>query len=160
MSKKRILIDQIVSILDQELNSIALSAKAAHEAATHEESKAEDSHDTRGLEASYLAGAQMARAEIIRKVIANFRFVEVRDFDRSESIGNGPLVELESNGKRAHYFLVEQGGGLSVEFEGKPVQVINVQAPLGDALLGRRLGETVEIEGPRINREYEVVGIA
>src|SRR4051812_18493840 len=77
MNRKQELIQIIMAQLNSELELITQSAKAAHEAATHEESRAEDSHDTRGLEASYLAGAQMARAEALKKTIASYQFMNV-----------------------------------------------------------------------------------
>ena len=58
MPKKQKLIEAILLELESELSVLADAAKAAHLAATHEESVAEDPHDTRGVEASYLAGAQ------------------------------------------------------------------------------------------------------
>ena len=106
MSKKRALLDLVVSTLTRELESIAQSAKAAHEAATHEESKAEDAHDTRGLEASYLAAGQMARIDSLKKVIASYQFMKLPDFKPSDPIGVGALVELTSAGKTLHCFLV------------------------------------------------------
>ncbi|NBU22139.1 hypothetical protein EBS43_12140, partial [bacterium] len=60
--QKSQILASIVQKLNHELQTIELSAQAALEAATHEESKAEDQHDTRGLEASYLARAQASRA--------------------------------------------------------------------------------------------------
>ena len=160
MSNKREIIQIILAQLNTELELITQSAKAAHEAATHEESKAEDSHDTRGLEASYLAGAQMARAEALKKTITTYQFMNVRERKASDAIDIGALIELESAGRKFHYFLVNQGGGMAITFEGKTVQVIASQAPLGEALLGRKVGDSVEVEGPRVQREYKITAVA
>jgi transcription elongation GreA/GreB family factor len=159
-SKKRALMELILAHLDGELDTLMRSAKAAHEAATHEESKAEDSHDTRGLEASYLAGAQMARIESLRKVIHNYQTLELRDFAKKDPIGIGALVELDLNGKAVHCFLVATGGGTTVVHEGQRVQVITPQSPLGEALLGRRAGDLAEVETRESTLEYEIVGVA
>ncbi len=155
------LIERILVHLSQEVASLQKSARAAHEAATHEESKAEDHHDTRGLEASYLAGAQAARVAELQAIISNFQFSKPRNFAPSDPIAAGALVELECEGRRSWIFLVVQGGGLSLKFEGdRTVQVITPQAPLGDALLGKRAGEAVEVEGQKKSREYEVVSVS
>lgn len=159
MSRKRELVDLILANLNRELESITRSAQAAHEAATHEESKAEDQHDTRGLEASYLAGAQMARIEALKKTIASYQFAEFREFRSDEGIGLGALVEVETNGKRSRYLLVGQGGGISVTQGGESIQVITPQAPLGEALMGRRKGDAVEVEGQKQIREYEIIQV-
>jgi transcription elongation GreA/GreB family factor len=159
MSAKKELIRLIVKTLNQELESLASSAKAAHEAATHEESKAEDAHDTRGLEASYLAGAQMARIEALRKTISILQHSEFKDIQPGGAIESGALIELESGGKRSLCFLVSQGGGISLPFQGKSVQVITPQSPLGEALLGRSVGEEVEVEAQKGIREYEIIKV-
>jgi len=159
MSKKRELIQIILTQLNTELELILLSAKAARQAATHEESKAEDSHDTRGLEASYLAGAQMARALALKKTIAAYPFMNVQELKAGDSIKVGALIEVENTGKKFHYFLVSQGGGMAVTFEDRTVQVITSAAPLGEALLGRKVGDVVEIEGQRVPREFKITAI-
>jgi len=158
--EKSELIEHILAHLSQEVASLERSAQAAHEAATHEESKAEDHHDTRGLEASYLAGAQAARVAELQAIISNFQFSKPRNFSPSDPIAAGALVELDCEGKRTWVFLVVQGGGLTLKLGGsRIVQVITPQAPLGDALLGKRAGEAVEVEGQKQSREYEVVSV-
>ena len=52
------LLKQIVSCLSESLGILEKAARASHEEATHESSKAESKYDTRGLEAAYLAGGQ------------------------------------------------------------------------------------------------------
>jgi transcription elongation GreA/GreB family factor len=160
MMNKRNLIDGILELLSKELEQMTRSALVAHEEATHAESKAEDRHDTRGLEASYLAGAQAARASEIQRLITLFRFMHLPEYQSGDLIGPGALVELDLNGRRSCYFLVPQGGGLSLQHEGKPVRVITPQAPLGEALLGRSVGTTIQVEGGTVTREYHVVGIS
>lgn len=135
------------------------SAAAAKDAATHEESRAEDKHDTRATEAGYLAGAQAARVAELRRVLTVLRMFPLRDLAPEAQIAPGALVELETNGARALYFLIPQVGGISVRVADRPVQVISPQSPLGDALLGRRRGEVIEVEmGPK-TREYEVISV-
>lgn len=153
---KQKLIEQIIAKLEQELNAVTQAAKAAHEAATHEESKPEDQYDTRGLESSYLAGAQAHRAVELKQLITQFRNLPVREFKESDRVELGALVELQLNGKLYFYFLVAQGGGLSASFDGRIVQVITPHAPLGEELLDRKIGDTVEVEAQGVVREYEV----
>jgi len=157
---KRKLVTEIRSKLNQELSVVLKSAKAAHEAATHEESRAEDSHDTRGLEASYLAGAQAARVAELRQLILVYKFLPIFELDPMDQIGLGALIELEVFGKRSYYFLVHQGGGMCVQIDGKAVQLITPQSPLGAAIAGRRAGDCVEVEGREVVREYKIISIS
>ena len=55
---KRALIKKIVARLTDELEVYFRAAHASRAEATHEQSKAENKYDTRGLEASYLAHGQ------------------------------------------------------------------------------------------------------
>lgn len=158
---KQKIIDAILEKLTGELDVLIQSAKAAHEAATHDESRAEDHHDTRGLEASYLAEAQGKRIQDLEQLIALFRNAAVRDFKPTDTIDIGAVVELElhPSQKRSFYFLLNHGGGMSVSIEGKPIQIITTNALLGEALLDKRLGDAIEIEAQNSTREYVVTGI-
>ncbi|MCM2278646.1 MAG: GreA/GreB family elongation factor [Oligoflexia bacterium] len=158
MSKQR-LIEAIVAKLEAELAVLERAVSAAREAATHEESKAEDPHDTRGLEASYLAGAQAARALELRQLIGMYKFLPLRTFRSDDPIGEGALVLLGFGGRKTYYFLAGQGGGLSVSIEGHTVQVITPKAPLGEALQGKRAGESCELEAQGNSREHEILSV-
>jgi transcription elongation GreA/GreB family factor len=160
---KRRLVETIQTHLAEELATLVQAAKAAHEAATHEESRAEDAHDTRGLEASYLAGAQAQRAAELKSLILMWKFLPLREFGPEDVACPAALVELEHShaGKttRAFYFIAPQGGGLVTRVDGQPVQVITPNSPMGEAILGKKEGDTVEIETRSGMRSYRVIGI-
>src|SRR4051812_31376659 len=99
---KRRLVETIQTHLAEELATLMQAAKAAHEAATHEESRAEDAHDTRGLEASYLAGAQAQRAAELQSQLMMWKFLPLRDFGGPDDVAcPAALVELEYQGAKA-----------------------------------------------------------
>jgi len=154
---KKTLIHQLQVHLAQELALLVDAARSAHEAATHEESKPEDSHDTRSVEASYLAGAQAQRASEIQQQITMYKFMPLRVYGKNDVICPGSLVELQLNQTRAFYFIAPQGGGLITTLDGKPIQVITPQSPMGEALLGKKEGDTVEVEIRDNTREYKVI---
>jgi transcription elongation GreA/GreB family factor len=154
------IIEKITEKLEAELEPMLRAAEAAHAAATHEESRAEDQHDTRGLEASYLAGAQAQRALELKQLISLFRLMHPRDFQASEPADLGAVIELEQGGRRSLYFLVQAGGGISIRSDdGKTIHVIAPKSLLGEELMGKRAGETfeIELEGQGGTREYEVI---
>ena len=55
MNKSQLL-KEIVAALGESLETLERAARASHNEATHESSRAESKYDTRGLEAAYLAG--------------------------------------------------------------------------------------------------------
>src|SRR3954466_5889588 len=116
---KRRLVETIKTHLAEELATLMQAAKAAHEAATNDESKAEDAHDTRGLEASYLAGAQAQRAAELQAQITMGKFLPLREYGPEDVACPAALVELEHGQTRAFYFIAPQGGGLITQMDGR-----------------------------------------
>ena len=159
MDKQKV-VEQIRQYLDQELAAALQAAKAAYEAATHEESKPEDQYDTRSLEASYLAGAQAKRADEIQQLLTMYKFLPIRPYGADDVICAAALVELDVRGTRAFYFIAPHGGGMVTAVDGKPVQVITPNSPVGDAIIGHRVGDVIEVEVRDSVRVYKVISIA
>ncbi len=157
---KKKLIEAILLQLRGELETISRAARVAHQEATHEENKAEDQYDTRGLEASYLAAAQGKRAAELERLIALYQASLGLDLPVPRDADVGALIEVECRGKRSFFFLVGEGGGLQVSVEGKSIHVITPNAPLGEALTGKRPGDSFEVEINKQEREYRVISIS
>ena len=159
MDKKK-LITTIIEQLEKDLKSLAQAAQATYEAATHEESKPENEYDTRGLEASYLAGAQAKRVGEIKEVLSMFKLSEIKDFKPLDAIAAMALVEVEYQSKLSLVLVMPKGGGIALQFEGKPIQVITPNSVLGEALVGLRAGETAEVETGGKIREYKILSVS
>jgi transcription elongation GreA/GreB family factor len=138
---KRALIKKIIARLTDELAVYFRAANASRAEATHEQNKAEDKYDTRGLEASYLARGQSKQAAEIESAIAEFEKLPARKFGDGEAIGPGALVELEHGGENFFYFIGPRAGGTEVVHEKKEILVITPQSPLGEQLLGKKQGD-------------------
>lgn len=143
---KRALLDRILVRLQAELDMLTQAALATHAEATDEENKAEDKYDTRGLEASYLAIGQSKAAEEAAQALAQFSALAVRDLKDGEPVSLGTMVVLEANGQSTHYFMGPRAGGTEIEHEGRTVLVITPQSPLGRQLMGRRQGDTLQLD--------------
>ena len=132
----------ILERLRAELDLLTRAALATHEEATHEENKAEDKYDTRGLEASYLAHGQSRAAEEAADAVAQFQSLALRDFLPGEAIALGALVRLDDG---ARYFIGPKSGGTEVESGGGTIMVITPSSPLGRQLVGRRQGDKIAL---------------
>jgi transcription elongation GreA/GreB family factor len=66
-------------------------------------------------------------------------------------VGVTALVTLEDDetGARTHYFLVPRGGGERLEVDGAVIRSLTPVSPLGRRLMGRGIGDEVELERPR-----------
>jgi transcription elongation GreA/GreB family factor len=154
------LITAFVALLENDLIMMKNAARAAHEAATHEESQPENEYDTRGLEASYLAGAQAKRAAEIDEALALFRNTSFKSFNERDPIQATALVKVRLDDEQVnHLLLMPKGGGVKLDFEGSSIQVVTPRSSLGEALLGLYVGDVAEFEvGPKV-RECEVLEI-
>ena len=85
---KFVLRQQVLDRLAEDLLQTELAARAAHEAATHEENIAENKYDTLGLEAAYLATGQARRVEAIRQAMAHWRQFRPSPYDASKGISS------------------------------------------------------------------------
>lgn len=147
---KFLLQQQVCSRLEADLASLIAAAEAAHQAATHEESKAENKYDTRGLEASYLAAGQSRRVAEIRRALAAWRALQLRPYDDAVGIQLGALVCLEdADGRRQRLLLGPDGAGLKLQDSQGEVVLISPHSPLGQLLLGQGPGDWLQLAQTR-----------
>ena len=142
---KNALIQKIVAKLTSELGIYFRAAQNSRAEATHEQSKADNKYDTRGLEASYLARGQSRQAAELEASIAEFEKLEVRKFAGSDAIDIGALVELELEGESEFYFIGPRAGGTEVVEDKKEILVITPQSPLGSQLLEKKQGNRFQL---------------
>ena len=153
---KRALIKKIVARLTDELEVYFRAAQASRAEATHEQSKAENKYDTRGLEASYLARGQSRQAAEIQAAIAAFEKLDARQFGAGEPIDVGAFVELAFDGEKTAYFIGPRAGGMELLHEKREVTVITPQSPLGEQLVGRKQGDILKLKLAGAQNQYAV----
>jgi transcription elongation GreA/GreB family factor len=153
------LMQRIVARLKDDLERLTTAAQATHEDATHEENKAEDKYDTRGLEASYLAMGQARQAEETALSLQAYQALAQRASTAHELVSVGALVSVEVRGRSTHYFIGPRAGGLEIDFDGTTVLVITPQSPLGRQLLNHRRGDAfpLEIGGRKVEARLTAV---
>ena len=156
---KRTLIRKIVARLTEELEVYFRADQASRAEATHEQSRAENKYDTRGLEASYLARGQSKQAAEIQAAIAAFEKLDTRKFGPDESIDVGAFVELEFNGEKTAYFIGPRAGGTEVLHQKREILVITPQSPLGEQLLGKKQGEVLKLNLAGAQNQYRVMTV-
>ena len=143
---KRALIKKIIARLTDELEVYFRAAQASRAEATHEQSKAENKYDTRGLEASYLARGQSRQAAEIQDAIAAFEKLDARKFGIGEPIDVGAFVELELDGEKTAYFIGPRAGGTEVLHEKREVTGDYTTISTGRTTHGAEAGRCLEIK--------------
>ncbi len=160
LKAKNEILRKLIERLESDREGLMQAARNTHEAATHEESVAEDQYDTRGLEASYLAGAQAKRVGELEQMILQYRFLKVDAFQPNDPIRPTALVELQNDSSKTIYcFLLPSGGGVSLQQDGKTIQIISPQSPLGEILMGRKAGDDAVVETGAAIKEYEIISV-
>lgn len=153
------LIEQIIHQLEENLQTNIAAALATYEAATGEESQAENEYDTRGLEASYLAGAQAKRVGEIEEQLHIYRQLKPKEFGKNDPIDATALVKVEHNNKVSYVFLMPKAGGIALSVDGHAVQVITPMSPLGEALVGLKVGDVAIVDTANTSKEYEILDV-
>lgn len=150
MNKKK-LVEELLAQLNASLETARAAHAAAIEGSTHPEARAENDKDTRGLEQSYLARGQAQRVAELEAAIGDVTALALRTGDK---VAMSMVVTVDGNQR---YFIAPAGGGAIV---GGDIQVITPNSPIGRALLGKQVDDTVEIELRGKKRELEITAIA
>ena len=155
---KQILLDALLAELKANLESLVHAAFVAKEAATSEESKAENKYDTRGLEASYLAGAQAKRAEELKESIYKLQKLNLRTYSASDAVGVTAVVKvLIDDTTEKVFFLLPSAGGQKIVHQNVTYHVLTLESPVGLVLIGKKLRESFQVKMNQKMFEYELV---
>lgn len=151
------LIAAVIERLEADLEVCQQAANEAHQAATHEESVAENQYDTLGLEASYLAEGQSRRVSEIQHEIAAWRGIPEAEVYEDDPVISGCLIVLEAldSGEQRVLLLGPAAGGMKLAFAELSVTVVTPEAPLGAQLIGKFVGDCVMIAAT----EFEIIEI-
>lgn len=142
---KTLLFEKLKQEVDQQLKLAIASAQNTLDAATNEESKAENKYDTRGLEASYLARAQTERVLDLKALRSGLDSLKIRSFTDEQPIAITALIRLETNEKLIWALLLPKGGGQSFAYEDLTIKVITPESPLGANLIGKNIDDVIRL---------------
>ena len=158
MNKSEI-IQKFISAIESELSVLKKAATDTANYATDPENKPENKYDTRGLEASYLAGAQAQRVAEMMDVLLCFKSTALKNFHDGSTVAITALVEVILNEKTNYLLIMPLGGGQTVKLFNQTIQVVTPASPLGKALIGQSAGEIITILAGGQKREYEIASI-
>lgn len=148
--------------IEADLSAVVSTHKVTTDGATHDESRAENDKDTRALESTYLARGLAQRAAELGE--AHLRLAEFsgRVFTPDTPVALSALVQVENEDteETRWYFLAPAGGGIRLEVGGQKVAVVTAGSPIGDALLGKCVGDDFELRTPSGLHSCVVISIA
>lgn len=154
------LLEQLRSLVSEDLDTITASQQDAQAGATHSESKAEGDKDMRSTEESYLARGLAKRVKELRAAVVQLAALRLREFEDGSKIALTALVQVEDDdGEELRYFLAPVGGGILLGDAHQKISVLTPSSPLGRALLGREVDDDVELRTPLGVKSLCIVGI-
>lgn len=151
---KHALIHELITLIQQDIAEALAAAQAAHDGATHEQSKAETQYDTLGLEHAYLAHGQSQRIEQMQLSILKLNGLlkelteESHEFEEAYL---GAIIELADESDASPtttLFFVPAGGGYTLKSDStslNAIQTLTPDAPLAKACWGLGENDTVQL---------------
>ena len=152
---KQLFIDELIELLQADIEEHIRAAQEAHEAATHEQSKAETQYDTLGLEQAYLAHGQSERIDALQQSIARLHHFECRSFDIDDEVYLGALVTLQSSHseQKLNVWLLPCAGGYCLQDD---IHTLTPDTPLAKAMIGLGVGDEFSLANGQGYRITEV----
>jgi transcription elongation GreA/GreB family factor len=145
---KRFLIEQLSEKLRESATVARKAGQAAADEARDGATAAEKRENARvAQEYSGLARGQVARASRAQVEISTLETFRPGPLPRGARIELGAIVEVEDEGMGRTFFLAPVGAGVELTGPGGDgfLSVVTPLSPVGKAVLGRRVGETVEV---------------
>lgn len=155
MDKSKIL-DELISKTKSELTLVKASYESTKELVQKGDLKSDGKYDTRATEANYLADGQRQRISDLEQELILLEEIPRRDFDKSEEVSIGSLLDIEYNGNCRKYFLSPTAGGTMIPIDGETVMVISVFSPIGSEAMGHKTGDEFEVEIGDSTRLYKI----
>jgi transcription elongation GreA/GreB family factor len=160
---KRYLVNQ----LSEKLRASAQVARKAGEAAAAEAREgatpAEKREDARvALEQGSLARGQAERAKKVAAELSTLDVFRPAPLPANGPVALGAVVEVEDDSQGRTFFLAPVGAGVELVGPGGDgyLSVVTPQSPVGRAVLGRRVGDTIEVTVQGEPREWTITFVA
>ena len=156
---KQFLVEQLSEHLRQSAAVAKKASQAAAETARDGATPAEKREDARvALEFSGLAKGQTARAARVAAEISTLDVFRPAKLAPKGPISLGAIVEVEDGEMGRTFFLAPVGAGVELTGPGGDgfLSVVTPISPIGIAVLGKRVGDTVEVMVQDEAREWTI----
>lgn len=146
---KRFLVEQLATRLRESAAVARKAGQAAAEEAREGATPGEKREDARvALEQGGLARGQSERAKRVAAELSALEIFRPATFPAGRPVSLGAVVEVEGEEQQGRtFFLAPVGAGVELTGPGGDgfLSVVTPHSPVGKAVLGRRVGDTVEV---------------
>ena len=156
---KRFLVEQLAEKLRESATVARRAGQAAADVARDGATPAEKREDARvALEFSGLARGQTERAARVAAELHTLDTFRLKAMAPTAPIAVGAIVEVEDESLGRTFFLAPVGAGIELAGPGGDgfLSVVTPVSPVGKAVLGRKVGDTIEVTIDREPREWTI----
>jgi transcription elongation GreA/GreB family factor len=156
---KQFLVEQLAERLRESATVARRASQVAAEVARDGATPAEKREDARvALEFSGLAKGQTARAARVAAEISTLEIFRPAKLGPKSPIALGAVVEVEDEAQGRTLFLAPVGAGIELTGPGGDgfLSVVTPVSPIGKAVIGKRVGDTVEVMVQDEAREWTI----
>ncbi|EQC45338.1 GreA/GreB family elongation factor [Bacteriovorax sp. Seq25_V] len=97
--------------------------------------------------------------EMKNEMLEELEMFEGISMDEHQAIEIGSIIELETNSRVATYFISPANSGSILNIKGQSILVVSIFSALGAELMGKVVGESIELVTAAGIRVYKVVSI-
>jgi transcription elongation GreA/GreB family factor len=156
---KKFLVEQLSERLRQASQVARKASQAAAETAREGATPAEKREDARtALEFGGLAKGQKERADRMAAELSTLAIFNPKKLAPQAPIALGAIVEVEDESLGRTFFLAPVGAGIELTGPGGDgfLSVVTPVSPIGKAVLGRKVGDTVDVTIQNEPREWTI----
>lgn len=160
---KRFLVEQLMDRLRESVAVARKAGQAAAEEAREGATPAEKREDARvALEQGNLARGQATRAARTAAELSALEIFRPASFPQNGPVALGAVVEVEDDAQGRTFFLAPVGAGVELTGPGGDgfLSVVTPHSPVGKAVLGRKVGDTIEVTVAGEPREWTITYVA
>jgi transcription elongation GreA/GreB family factor len=160
---KKFLVEQLAAQLRESVHVARRAGQAAEAEAREGATPAEKREDARvALEQGSLARGQAERA---KKAAAELSLLDVfrpARLGANSPVALGAVVEVEDGEQGRTFFLAPVGAGVELSGPGGDgfLSVVTPHSPVGRAVIGRKVGDTIEVTVQGEPREWTITYVA
>jgi transcription elongation GreA/GreB family factor len=160
---KKFLVEQLSERLREASQVARKASQAAADQARDGATPAEKREDARtALEFGALAKGQKERADRLAAELGTLAIFNPKDLSPQSPISLGAIVEVEDGDLGRTFFLAPVGAGVELTGPGGDgfLSVVTPVSPIGKAVLGRKVGDSVEVTIKNEPREWTITYVA
>lgn len=136
---KRLIIEKLVSQLEQKTQIIAKAAENARQDSIVAEGRMQTRYGSEKEESGYLADGLMMRRNSVEQGIGVLSKLQLPE--NPERVTSGTLVRVREGSDLSYYFVLPYGGGETLEINGGEITILSPVSPIAKAMVNKRRGE-------------------